>query len=155
MTEPAKFYELDFNGNTREQTFSHIATAFGIDGINLPVLLLDGDIRVLASNAMACKLHSKKQSEINGHLVGDVIGCVHALESGDCGETFSCSSCGIRLAVNYTMVTGEECREVPVYQTVDPARQDVNASFRISTKKVFNNVFLTIHKVDKDATIAL
>jgi hypothetical protein len=155
MTEAAKFYELDFNGNTRGQTFSHIALAFGIDGINLPVLLLDGDVRVLASNAMACKLYSRKQSEINGRLLGDVLGCTHALEPGGCGETFHCASCAIRLTVNYTMVTDEECREVPVYQAVDSDRQDINASFMISTKKVFNTVFLTIHEVNKNVTIAL
>jgi hypothetical protein len=146
MTETAKLHKSDFNGNAREQTFSHIAAAFGIDGINLPVLLLDGDVRVLAANATARKLLSRKQSDINGRLLGEVIGCAHARKSGDCGDTFHCSSCGMRLTVTYTMVTGEECREVPVYPDIDLTRQDKKTSLLVSTKKVFNYVFLTIQK---------
>jgi predicted ATP-grasp superfamily ATP-dependent carboligase len=75
MTGAVSLHKSDFNGNTREQTFSHIAAAFGIDGINLSVLLLDGDVRVLAANDKACKLLSKNHSEINGCLRGTMIFC--------------------------------------------------------------------------------
>jgi PAS domain-containing protein len=152
MTGAAKLHKSDFNGNSFEQTFSHIVEAFGIDGINLPVLLLDGDARMLAANAKACELLSRKQSEISGFLLGEVIGCAHALELGNCGETFRCTSCAMRLAVTYTMVTGQECHEVPVYPDTDPVRGDKTNSFAISTKKVFNYVFLTIHKLTGDTS---
>ena len=58
----------------------------------------------------------------------------------------------MRLTFNYTMVTGEECREVPVYPDADPARGDKKNSFAISTKKVFNYVYLTIHEARNGAS---
>jgi len=60
----------------------------------------------------------------------------------------------MRLTVTYTMVTGEECREVPVYPDIDLTRQDRKTSLLVSTKKVFNYVFLTIHEVKKEASLA-
>jgi hypothetical protein len=81
MTGAANLHKSDFNGNTREQTFSRIVAALGIDGINLPVLLLDGDVRVRSANAKARKLLSREQSEINGFQLGEVIGCAHAPEA--------------------------------------------------------------------------
>jgi hypothetical protein len=140
----ARSYKSDFNGNTREQTFSHIAESFGIDGINHPVLLLDGNVRVLAANAKASKLLSRKQSEINGSLLGDVIGCARAQKPDVCGKMFNCTSCAIRQAVTYTLVTDEECWNIPVYPETDLAGQDKKIPFLLSTKKVFDYVFLTI-----------
>jgi ferredoxin len=152
MTGAANLHKSDFNGNTREQTFSRIVAAFGIDGINLPVLLLDGDVRVRSANAKARKLLSREQSEINGFQLGEVIGCAHARKQGNCGETVHCASCATRLTFTYTMVTGEECREVPVYPDTDPLCRDRKDSFVISTKKVFNYVFLTIQKSDASSS---
>ena len=148
MTGAAESMKSDFSGNTREQTFLRIAEAFGIDGINLPVLLLDGNVRVLAANAKVCEIFSRKRSEITGCLLGEVIGCVHAKGPCDCGETVHCASCTMRLTVTYTTVTGQECHEVPVYPDTDPILQDRKDSFVISTKKVFNYIFLTIQKSD-------
>lgn len=144
MIDAAKSYKSGFNGNTRETTFSRIAGAFGIDGINHPVLLLDGNVRVLAANSKACEPLSRKQSEIKGGLLGELIGCAHVRKSGACGETFDCSSCAIRLIVAYTMVTDEECRDVPVYSDTDLTGRDNKIPFLISTKKVFDYVFLTV-----------
>ena len=144
MIDAANSYKPDFNSNTREATFSRIAEAFGIDGINHPVLLLNGNVRVIAANAKAYALLSRKQSEINWCLPGEIIACAYARKPGVCGETFNCSSCAIRQTVTYTMATDEECREVPVYPDTDPAGRDREIPFLISTKKVFNYVFLTI-----------
>lgn len=152
MTGAANLHKSDFNGNTREQTFSRIVAAFGIDGINLPVLLLDGDVRVRSANAKARKLLSREQSEINGFQLGEVIGCAHARKQGNCGETVHCASCATMLTFTYTMVTGEECREVPVYPDTDLTRRDEYTSFMISTKKVFDYVFLTIQKSDASSS---
>jgi hypothetical protein len=140
----ARSYNLDFNGNTGEQTFAHIAEAFGIDGMNHPVLLLDGNVRVLAANAEAFKLLSRKQPETNGCLLGDVIGCAHARKSDFCEKMFNCTSCAIKQAVTYTLVTEEDCREVPVYPDTGLTGQDKKTPFLISTKKVFDYVFLTV-----------
>ena len=144
MTGAVNLHKSEIGGQTCEQPFSYFAQAFGIDGINLPVLLVDGDARVLASNAKASKLLSRKLSDINGCLLGEVIGCVHSKGLCDCGETFHCASCPMRLIVTYTMVTGEECRKVLVYPDIDQTRRDESTLFMISTKKVFNYVFLTI-----------
>jgi|GEM_PF-3805084 len=152
MIDAAKSYKPDFNGNTREETFSRIAESFGIDGIRHPVLLLDGNVRTLAANAKAYGSLSRKQSEINGCLPGEIIGCAHARKPGVCGETSNCSSCTIRQAVTYTMVTDEECREVAVYPDADLAGRDKKIPYLISTKKVFNYVFLTVRS-KRDPTV--
>jgi hypothetical protein len=56
----------------------------------------------------------------------------------------------MRLAVIYTMVTDEECRNVPVYLDTGLMDEDEKTPFLVSTKKVFNYVFLTIQAVKSD-----
>jgi hypothetical protein len=132
----------EFNVNTREITFSRITAAFGIDGNNHPVLLLNGDVRVIATNAKARSFLSRKQSEIYGRPICEVIGCAQSKKRGISGETFGCLSCAMRQSIQYSMVTGEECLDVPVC----PSR-DAKTQLLVSTKKVFDYVFLTLRDI--------
>jgi hypothetical protein len=132
----------EFQVNTREITFSRITAAFGIDGNNHPVLLLDGDVRVLAANAKAHSFLSRKQSEIDGRPICEVIGCAQSKKRGTSRETFGCLSCAMRQSIQYTMVTGEECLDVPACPSRDTKNQ-----LLVSTKKVFDYVFLTLRDI--------
>ena len=128
------------------------AEKYGIGGLNLPVLVIDHNIRVQAANEPACRLLSKNHFQIQGHAPGEVIQCVHAEEPGGCGQTVHCLSCVLRQTVTHTMIIGKECRNVMADSDTPLPGAGRRIHYLISTEMLNNFVCLTIHEAKSDVS---
>ncbi|MDD4484478.1 MAG: hypothetical protein PHD55_08940, partial [Methanoregula sp.] len=78
-----------------------------LDHLDSPVLLVDGETRVLAANTPALVLMEKKNMMIRGTLCGDALACINARKPKGCGKTDVCPDCGFRESVRETYTTGQ------------------------------------------------
>ncbi len=115
-----------------------------LDRLEVPVLLVEREARVLGANSQAQALLGKKMPEIENRLSGNVIECVHAHEPGGCGGTIHCKSCTIRKTVRDTYSSGEPHVNVPAYQDIRTPAAVKQFRFLISTEKVGDYVMLRI-----------
>jgi hypothetical protein len=115
-----------------------------LDGLNVPVVIVDGDGTVTTANEQARTVLQKDLSEIEGYKGGDVFECSHAKLPEGCGQTIHCSGCTIRKAVTYTSQTGQSCQSVPAVLNRDTVDGVTEARFLISTQKVRDVVLLRI-----------
>jgi len=74
-----------------------------LDGFEAPVMIVDGDGRLVASNEMAATMCGKSQKELIGLLGGEAMECGYARLPGGCGRTVHCETCTIRNAVTATL----------------------------------------------------
>jgi PAS domain-containing protein len=107
-----------------------------LDQLNVPVLLMDDDVRVAGCNHAAHALLGGPRHELKGRLAGEVVECKNAELPGGCGHTMNCKACVIRNAITSTAQSGESRRHV--------AAQQIGAL--ISTEKVGGFVLLRIEK---------
>ncbi len=118
-----------------------------LDSLEIPIFVVDADGCVLLANTLAGKLVSKKESEIEGRLGGEVFECTYAKQPGGCGKTLHCRTCVIRNTVTHTRETGESCIRVPATQDLDSMAGIQRIRFLISTERVGDTVFLRIDEV--------
>ncbi|MEW5870982.1 MAG: PAS domain-containing protein [Chloroflexota bacterium] len=125
-----------------------------LEGLDLPVLLVDGDGRVRSANQPARQLLKKPLPAIEGRLGGDVFECVHARLPEGCGHTIHCSGCTIRRTVTETLNTGQPRQRVPA--TLDQSLSDDTSGkvsqrirFLISTQKIGELVLLSVEDVSR------
>ena len=118
-----------------------------LDRLELPVMVLDDDVKVQQANRPMRVLLGKDPSQIADRLGGEVFECVHAREPGGCGQTIHCSGCTIRRAVTETFMTGRSLHKVPAYLHRDMITESVEIDLLISTEKVFGAVLLRIDRV--------
>ncbi len=63
----------------------------------LAILLVDYERRIVKMNALAVSMSRRSLEEASGHLIGDALRCVHALDDPKgCGFGPSCGTCTIR-----------------------------------------------------------
>ena len=115
-----------------------------LDSLQAPVIVVDGNVRVVTANALAQKLVSKSMKAIGGRLPGEVFECTHAHQPGGCGQTLHCQSCMIRSSVTKTFKTGAPCIRMPACQDLDTFEGPRKVSFLITTEKVDGAVLLRI-----------
>ena len=119
-----------------------------LNRLDVPVLVMDDDVRVLSFNEAARALLGKNPPEIRGHYAGEVMECAYAALPGGCGRTEHCKACAIRRAVTNTHVTGAShvrettCRSVHTSCGIRETRS------RISTEKVGPFVLLRIDELN-------
>ena len=77
-----------------------------LDGFDVPVIVVEEDMRVVASNRAAQSLFGRPTPEVVGLLGGEALECAYARLPAGCGRTQHCSSCAIRGAVNRTIASG-------------------------------------------------
>lgn len=118
-----------------------------LDRLDVPVLVMTDDVRVLGCNAPARALLGKSAAEMRGHLGGDVIECAYARLPGGCGNTEHCKACTIRHLVTGTHLTGESHRRVPAYQDIVLPSGVREMRYVVSTEKAGNFVLLRIDEV--------
>ncbi len=118
-----------------------------LDGLGVPVLLMDEDLRVLTANRLAKEALGKDLPHILGYKGGDVIECRNAKLPGGCGQTVHCRGCVIRNSVNKTRLTGESCVKVPAYPDVQLGAERKTLSLKITTEKVGACVLLRIDEI--------
>jgi len=118
-----------------------------LDQLDLPVLLVDGETRVLAANTPALVLMGKKNMMIRGTLCGDALACINARKPKGCGKTDVCPDCGFRESVRETYTTGRPVnRRAAVLIRQDGATL-TNIPFLVSTRKDGNVVMLRLEPV--------
>jgi PAS domain-containing protein len=78
-----------------------------------PVLMMEEDFRVVATNRSACNLLGREAGEVAGLLGGEALECGRARLPGGCGKTVHCSTCAIRNTVTATRATGRAMTRVP------------------------------------------
>lgn len=122
-----------------------------LDSLPEPVLLVDGEARVLDANRAVRRVTHDGSSLPAGRLVGDVFECIHAKEPGGCGRTVHCSGCAIRRTVTDTYETGKAHLRVPATMTVSTDREPSSVQLYITTERVGDRVVLRLDEaVDEE-----
>jgi hypothetical protein len=118
-----------------------------LDEIDTPVLVMDGDVRVLGFNETARTLLGSRLECCEGRYGGDVLECAYARLPGGCGNTEHCKACTIRRTIGTTHATGASHVNVPAYQDIVTPAGTREVRFLISTEKVGSFVLLRIDEV--------
>ena len=115
-----------------------------LDGLNEPVVLVNGDGRVMSANNDAQSLLGKSIDKINGFKGGEVFECEYSCLPEGCGNTVHCAGCTIRNTVMDTFDTGKgHVRESAYLNHNTKGRID----YLISTEKVGEYAFLRIDEI--------
>ena len=123
-----------------------------IDSIEIPILLVDSNTGILATNTRACELLGKgNRNDIINQLIGPVFDCAHALLPEGCGRTVHCSGCAIRRSVIATFNTGRPQISVPATLSLRDSEQPPDIVFRISTLKIKELVVMRVERVQRTA----
>jgi PAS domain-containing protein len=84
-----------------------------LDRFGFPVVMVEGEGRVVAINKPACDFLGRGPGDVIGLLGGEALECAHARLPEGCGKTVHCSACAIRNSVTRTHQTGEPLSRVP------------------------------------------
>lgn len=114
-----------------------------LDQFEIPIVVLNQDVRVVAANQLMADLLGKSQREIQGLLGGEALECRYARLPERCGNTVHCKTCTIRNTIMSTMETGQPATRVPAYLNEDNQQREL----LISTHKKGEHVILTIDEV--------
>lgn len=115
-----------------------------LDRLDVPVLVVLADAKVVTANQKAQKLLGKELHQLQDFRGGEVIECRHAHLGKGCGFTVHCQSCTIRKTVQETFATGRSCINVQAYPDLEIGREVKTMSLLISTEKFGNFVLLRI-----------
>jgi PAS domain-containing protein len=124
-------------------------TAF-LDGVDVPVIVIDSDARVLTANKQAREALHKDQKSIQGFRRGEVFECANAKLPGGCGNTVHCSGCTVHRTVMDTAETGRSHLRTPAYLHHGTPENFRRVDYFISTEKVGGAVLLRIDKATPD-----
>lgn len=103
-----------------------------LDRFDVPVVIVDDDVRILALNRAAKSLMGKSNNEVIGLLGGEAMECAYARLPEGCGNTIHCLTCSIRNTVTSTMNSGEPQIRVPVKLH----QEDQDIEIFITTQKI-------------------
>lgn len=118
-----------------------------LDTLDVPVVVVDDDVRVITANEQAQLLFGKKLPVIEGSYGGEMAECAYARLPGGCGKTVHCRSCAIRNTVTDTYRTSKNHVRVPAYEDRPAGETQKKIRFLISTEKVGEFVLLKIDNV--------
>jgi PAS domain-containing protein len=116
-----------------------------LNQLEAPILVLDGETRVVTFNDRARALLGKNPPECAGQFGGDVMECAYARLPGGCGHTIHCQACTIRRTVTGTLLSGEPQRDVLAYQDIVTPAGPRQVLYKVSTEKVGHFVLLRIN----------
>ena len=128
----------------------HIRASMGmplqefLNGLNAPVVLVNGDGRVISANNDAQSLLGKSIERINGFKGGEVFECEYSYLPEGCGNTVHCAGCTIRNMVMDTMKTKKSHVRESAYLN---HKTNGRIEFLISTEKVDEFAFLRIDEI--------
>lgn len=134
-SECFNYFEEQINGLSFERY---------LDKFEAPIMIVDADGRILASNKMAEKMTGKSQREVFGLLGGEAMECAYARLPEGCGKTVHCETCTIRRIVMKAMDSGEP--QLHVHVTLKQADREIKMI--ISTEKIDELVRIVIENVN-------
>jgi len=101
-----------------------------LDQLADPVLVVNGDARVVAANARVARLLGRDRAELAGLLQGEAFACAHSRLPGGCGKTVHCRECTIRRGVERVATTGVPVEGQPAYLDTAEGRVELRVSVR-------------------------
>jgi nitrogen-specific signal transduction histidine kinase len=122
-----------------------------IDSIPNPILVVDSNNGIVATNAKACEMLGRKSDAMINELFGPVFNCAHARLPEGCGRTIHCSGCAIRKSVVATFNTGEPQISVPATLTVESPDLPSEVVLTITTVKSNGLVVMRLEQVKRAA----
>jgi hypothetical protein len=157
--------ELGPVGDTGEHRVSHglcasceshlMASVDGIplrqflDSLDVPITLVDDDLRIEYANTAAQALLNKPFTAIEHRLGGEVFECENSYKPGGCGHTVKCSACSLRNAVNRCFESSNAEYSVVTNLTQRTEAGTAELAMRISTQRVNGQVLVTINEVTR------
>ena len=113
-----------------------------IDEFETPVLVVDEDCRVVASNKLASHITGLGPSKRDylGLFGGEALKCEYADLPEGCGKTYHCVGCAIRNAVKTSIENGKPQKNIPV----NLKRKDGEINLNISTEKIFSLIRINL-----------
>jgi len=122
-----------------------------MDGMDVPVMLVDFEAKLLAANRTARRQMRLAQEKIEGSLPGDVVECRWARLPGGCGKQTHCLGCVLRACVNKTFETGQSIfRQEAWLDRMTPDGKDRRVRLVVSTVKRNEVVFMRIDGWEPD-----
>lgn len=116
-----------------------------LDTLPEPVVVLDGDARVVAGNRRLAARFGREGARLRGLPVGDAFACVHSRLREGCGGTTHCRECTIRRAVTRVHETGEPLRHAAAWLRTKDGRVDL----RISARKEHGLVKVVVEGMER------
>lgn len=113
-----------------------------LENFLFPVLIVNADGRIIASNLAAEKMTGKTSDEISGFLGGEVMECQYARLPEGCGNTVHCESCTIRRAIMSVMENGQS----QDHKNVKLKQDDKEIKMIISVKKIDDVVQMIVEE---------
>jgi PAS domain-containing protein len=117
-----------------------------LDGMDVPVAIVDSDAVVLMANRAAAEMVTKAAEQIEGVLCGKVFECEHGITQEGCGRTVHCSGCAIRNSIRRTIESGEPQVRVPATLRCVKPGETTETELLISTELLDGLVLLRIEK---------
>lgn len=122
-----------------------------LNGLPAPVVVVDGEGRVIAANKSAgLLLRVEPWDMAAGKLCGEVLSCVHAQLPGGCGRTVHCSGCAIRHAFEHTAATGEPVRDAHAFAHRRTPDAVVDQAYLVSTERLGPLVLVQMEEAPSD-----
>jgi PAS domain-containing protein len=115
-----------------------------LEGIPHPVVVVEGEGRLVAANRRAGELLGRDPADLLGLLGGEAMACVYSRLPEGCGKTIHCRECTIRNAVQQVARTGKPLERQPAYLK----QADGLHPLRISVRPVDELVAVIIEAVD-------
>ncbi len=101
-----------------------------LDDLERPVMLTDGDGRILGMNAKLAEILGTDRTRCRGLTTGEAFACVYSRLPEGCGQGVHCRECAVRRTVEKVARTGKPTERVPAYLDVAAGRIDLRITAR-------------------------
>lgn len=118
-----------------------------LDSLKIPVVLVDGDDRIILANSAARELAGVAPSSPERDWRGKIYECSHARLPERCHHDIHCSGCTIRFITTETYSTGREILSVPALVNGCSSSPTQQCDYSMSTSMVNGVVHLRIKKI--------
>ncbi len=111
-----------------EKLWAGIPLGEYLDDLNVPVVVVSGEGRIIAANTEMATLLGRSPGELRGMQNGEAFACVFSRLPEGCGKTVHCRECTIRNAVTKVAETGVALERIPAYLDTAQGRIDLRIS---------------------------
>ena len=111
-----------------------------LDSFDFPVMVSDGDGRVVAANQPMASMLGKDKRDVAGLLGGEAFECAYARLEEGCGQAEHCQTCTVRNTITSTYETGEPVYKQRCYVQHDSGRR----YYLVTSVKLERSVQVTI-----------
>lgn len=125
-----------------------------LETLRAPVLVVDGQGRVMGTNTTAAAFVRMEPADMVGKLGGEVLSCANAGLPGGCGHTIHCTGCAIRRAFEHTAKTGEPIRHAIAFAQRRGVDGPLDAIYDVSTERLGPLVLVQIEDVGPDQALS-